>query len=70
MAGIDRAHRMAIMAVVNGLRKGGDLSEASINAIAGELRAATRRSIDANHTDTTEHLNILANAVESGGDGE
>lgn len=69
MSGIDRAHRMAIMAVVNGLRKGGDLSDASIAAIAGELRAATARSIEANHHDTTDALNHLADAVESGADG-
>jgi len=70
MTGIDMAHRLAIMAVVNGLRKGGDLSEASISAIAGELRAATAISMDYNHHDTTEHLNMLADAVENGGNGK
>lgn len=70
MSGIDRAHRMAIMAVVNGLRKGGDISEASIAAIAGELRAATVISKDYGHHDTTDALIHLAEAVETGTNGK
>lgn len=64
------ANRLAIMAVVNGLRKGGDLSEASVKAIAAELRAATAISEDWGHTDTTRDLHMLADAVESGGNGK
>ena len=70
MAGIDMAHRLALMAIVNGLRKGGDLSEASIAAIATELRAATAISKDWGHTDTTDALNHLADAVENGTNGK
>lgn len=70
MTGIDMAHRLAIMAVVNGLRKGGDLSEASVKAIADELRAATAISKEWNHHDTTDALLHLADAVETGGNGK
>ena len=70
MTGIRLAHRLAIMAVVNGLRKGGDVSDATIKAIAEELRAATDISNQYGHSDTSEVLLHLADAVENGDSGK
>jgi len=70
MSGIDMAHRLAIMAVVNGLRKGGEISEISLKAIAAELRRATEISDEWGHRDTTEALEKLADAVEHGSSGK
>ena len=70
MTGIRLAHRLAIMAVVNGLRKGGDVSDATIKAIAEELRAATDISNQSGHSDTSEVLLHLADAVENGDSGK
>jgi hypothetical protein len=70
MPGIDLAHRLAITAIVNGLRKGGEVGEATIDAIAAELRAATAVSEEWGHTDTTHDLRTIAEAVENGGSGK
>lgn len=70
MSGIDMAHRMAIAAVVNGLRKSGEISDKAVTAIANELRLATAVSVSYNHTDTTNDLRTLADAIERGASGK
>lgn len=70
MAGIDLAHRLAIMAVINGLRDGGEISEVTINAIAKRFGDAAKVSDDWGHSDTSEVLRKLADETMRGGSGE
>lgn len=70
MAGIDMANRLAIAAVVNGLRNGGEVTEKTMAAIAAALRAATAVSDDMGHGGTSEGLRKLADAAENGGNGK
>lgn len=69
MSGIDMAHRMAIAAVVNGLRNSGAIDETAVQAIAAELRKATAVSTSFGHADTTRDLRTIADAIERGTQG-
>ncbi|MFX4086177.1 hypothetical protein ACKU27_13855 [Sphingobium yanoikuyae] len=70
MSGLSLAHRLALSAIVNGLRKGGEISDRSVKAIAEELRAATKVSDDFGHKDTSESLRHIAAAIEQGESGK
>lgn len=70
MSGLRMEHRLAIMAVINGLRDGGEISEVTIRAIAKRLGDAAKVSDDWGHQDTSEILRRLADETISGGNGE
>lgn len=69
MSGLRLEHRLALVAIVNGLRKGGEISDATIKAIADELRAATKVSDEWGHTETSRDLAKIADAIEAGTSG-
>ncbi|WP_067182877.1 hypothetical protein [Sphingopyxis granuli] len=66
----NRAFRMTLMAIVNGLREGGQLSDDTIEAIARNLREAATPSngVVYNQTDAPFFME-LARAIEVGDDG-
>lgn len=66
MPGIDVAQRLSLLAIVKGLREGGEIGERSLTAIAGELRAACIISDRTGHSDTSDALRLLAECIESG----
>jgi|EndMetStandDraft_9_1072997.scaffolds.fasta_scaffold00102_31 hypothetical protein len=70
MSGLQLAHRLALAAIVNGLRDGGEISERTIQAIGARLRAATAVSDDYGHRDTSDALRHLAEAIEKGENGK
>eukprot|EP01012_Entosiphon_sulcatum_P043083 TRINITY_DN57259_c0_g1_i1.p1 TRINITY_DN57259_c0_g1~~TRINITY_DN57259_c0_g1_i1.p1 ORF type:complete len:118 (-),score=8.78 TRINITY_DN57259_c0_g1_i1:107-460(-) len=70
MSGLNLEHRLAFVAIVNGLRKGGEIGDRTIAAIAHELRAATAVSDDWGHFDTSAALEKIARAIETGGTGQ
>lgn len=58
--------RLPMLAIVKGLRDGGEISDITIKAIAAQLRAATAVSDDYGHRDTSDNLRALANDIEAG----
>lgn len=70
MAGIDLANRLAIGAVINGLREGGEVSERTMSAIAAAFRGATAITDEMGHSDTSVQLRKLADVAENGGTGK
>lgn len=70
MSGIKLENRLAIAAILNGLRQGGEVGERTMSAIADALRAAAAVSDDMLHTETSGHLRQLAGIAEQGGTGK
>ena len=66
MTDLRLAHRLAIAAVANGLRKGGEVSEKTITAITDELRAAALIMDERGDADTGNVLRALASTVDKG----
>ncbi|TYC93028.1 hypothetical protein [Novosphingobium sp. BW1] len=66
MSELGFANHLALFAIVNGLRKAGEVSEATILAIVEELEAATEISDAWGHGSTTEALNKLGAAIRRG----
>lgn len=66
----NRAFRMTLMAIVNGLREGGQLSDDTIEAIARNLRNAATPSDGVLYSPNDAPFFLeLARAVEVGDDG-
>lgn len=66
MDGFRMEQRLPLLAIVQGLRDGGEISEVTIAAIAASLRAACKISDDYGHTDTSNGLRHLALCIEKG----
>lgn len=66
MSGIGLAQRLPLLAIIKGLREGGEIGERSLIAIAGELRAACAISDRMGHPDTSDALRELAECIEAG----
>jgi hypothetical protein len=58
--------RLPLLAIVKGLRDGGEVSDATISAIAASLRAATKISDEMGHSETSAGLSHLAECIEAG----
>ncbi|WP_286748952.1 hypothetical protein [Sphingopyxis sp. SCN 67-31] len=66
----NRAFRMTLMAIVNGLREGGQLSDKTIAAIARNLQDAAKQSKSVSYSKADiPYFLELARAVEVGDDG-
>jgi len=66
MSDLGLAHHLALFAIVNGLRKGGEISDVTIDAIVAELEDATKVSDAWGHGSTTEALQKLGDAIKRG----
>lgn len=66
MSGINMAQRLSLLAIIKGLREGGEIGERSLTAIAGELRAACAISDRMGQAGTSDALRDLAECIESG----
>lgn len=59
-------HRLPLLALVKGLRDGGEISETTILAIAASLRDAQSISDGMGHSETSACLEHLAKCIEEG----
>ena len=66
MTGIAIAQRLPLLAIVRGLREGGEIGERTLAAIAFELRAACTVSDRMSDCETTHGLRHLAECIEEG----
>ena len=63
---LNMAQRLPLLAIVKGLREGGEIGERSLGAIAGELRAACAISDRTGHSEISDALRHLAECIETG----
>jgi hypothetical protein len=66
MSETSTAQRLSLLAIVKGLREGGEIGERSLTAIAGELRAACTIADEMGHPGASDALRNLAECIESG----
>lgn len=66
MAGLSMAQRLPLLAIIRGLREGGEIGERSLTAIAGELRSACAISDRIGDSATSDALRHLARCIETG----
>lgn len=66
MPGLSMAQRVPLLAIIRGLREGGEIGERSLTAIAGELRSACAISDHAGDPATSDALRHLARCIETG----
>jgi len=63
---LNMAQRLPLLAIVKGLREGGEIGERSLAAIAGELRSACTISDEKGHHEISDSLRHLAECIEIG----
>lgn len=66
MAKLRMEQRLPLLAIVQGLRDGGEVSAKTINAIAANLRSACGISDEMGHGDTSAGMRHLADCIERG----
>lgn len=67
---MELVQRLALAAIVNGLRKSGAIDDAAVASIADELRSAAKITDGWGHTHQSETLRGLADDVAAGKSGE
>lgn len=65
MSKLKMEQRLPLLAIVKGLRDGGEVTDATISAIAASLRAATAVSDEMGHSETSAGLKHLAECIEA-----
>lgn len=63
---LDMAQRIPLLAIVKGLREGGEIGERSLAAIAGELRTACEIFDEKGHAEISASMRHLAECIETG----
>ncbi|WP_380787255.1 hypothetical protein [Sphingomonas sp. R86521] len=67
---MDLVQRLAIAAIINGLRKSGAIDDAAVAAIADELQAVGKITDGWGHVRQAETLRSLADDIAAGKSGE
>ena len=67
---MELVQRLAIAAIVNGLRKSGAIGEEAVEAIALELQTAAKITDGWGHTRQSTALRALADDINAGRSGE